>query len=335
MSVAGEAGAATEENVTGVPGPLGFPDPGPPLFSSVTEVRERLAEVGYLADDGIAGVVHLADRLAKPVLVEGPAGTGKTELAKSVARVTGSRLIRLQCYEGLDESKALYEWNYKKQLLRIQAQRVVDDTGSAPGAGTAPAAAGAWRDLEDDIFSEEFLLTRPLLEAIRSHERVVLLIDEVDRVELETEALLLEVLSEYQVSIPELGTVRAEQIPLVFLTSNNTRELSEALKRRCLYLHLDYPSLERERDIVLARVPGVTEELADQVARIVRSLRTLELKKYPSVSETLDWARTLVVLGVESIDAQQATATLHVLLKYRSDLERAAKELAGAGEKRA
>ena len=335
MSVAGEAGAATEENVTGVPGPLGFPDPGPPLFSSVTEVRERLAEVGYLADDGIAGVVHLADRLAKPVLVEGPAGTGKTELAKSVARVTGSRLIRLQCYEGLDESKALYEWNYKKQLLRIQAQRVVDDTGSAPGAGTAPAGAGAWRDLEDDIFSEEFLLTRPLLEAIRSHERVVLLIDEVDRVELETEALLLEVLSEYQVSIPELGTVRAEQIPLVFLTSNNTRELSEALKRRCLYLHLDYPSLERERDIVLARVPGVTEELADQVARIVRSLRTLELKKYPSVSETLDWARTLVVLGVESIDAQQATATLHVLLKYRSDLERAAKELAGAGEKRA
>src|ERR1700722_12339367 len=320
-------------------GDLGFPDPGPPLFSSVTEVRERLAEVGYLADDGIAGVVHLADRLAKPVLVEGPAGTGKTELAKSVARVTGSRLIRLQCYEGLDESKALYEWNYKKQLLRIQAQRVVDDDGTAVGgrsaASSGAAPASSWRDLEEDIFSEEFLLTRPLLEAIRSADPVVLLVDEVDRVELETEALLLEVLSEYQVSIPELGTIRAQQIPLVFLTSNNTRELSEALKRRCLYLHLDYPSLERERDIVLARVPGVTEELADQIARIVRSLRTLELKKYPSVSETLDWARTLVVLGVESIDAEQAKATLHVLLKYRSDLERAAKELAVAGGDRA
>ena len=320
---------------------LGFPDPGPPLFSSVTEVRERLAEVGYLADDGIAGVVHLADRLAKPVLVEGPAGTGKTELAKSVARVTGSRLIRLQCYEGLDESKALYEWNYKKQLLRIQAQRVVEDgspgTGSLAASGDGPGEGpgSSWRDLEEDIFSEEFLLTRPLLEAIRSRDPVVLLVDEVDRVELETEALLLEVLSEYQVSIPELGTIRAQQIPLVFLTSNNTRELSEALKRRCLYLHLDYPTLERERDIVLARVPGVTEELADQVARIVRSLRTLELKKYPSVSETLDWARTLVVLGVESIDAEQAKATLHVLLKYRSDLERAAKELAVAGEDRA
>jgi MoxR-like ATPase len=322
----------------GTPAPLGFPEPGPPRFESVADVRTRLAETGYLADDGIAGVVYLADRLAKPVLVEGPAGTGKTELAKSVARVTGSRLIRLQCYEGLDESKALYEWNYKKQLLRIQAQRVVADGDGEPGASGADIAtdqAGhgesrsgvAWRDLEEDIFSEEFLLARPLLEAIRSQESVVLLVDEVDRVELETEALLLEVLSEYQVSIPELGTVRAERIPLVFLTSNNTRELSEALKRRCLYLHLDYPSLERERDIVLTRVPGIGAELADQVARIVRSLRTLDLKKYPSVSETLDWARTLVVLGVDSIDAEQAKATLHVLLKYRSDLERASKEL--------
>jgi MoxR-like ATPase len=332
-------GAAHGDAAT--PGFLGFPDPGPPLFSSVAEVRERLAEVGYLADDGIAGVVHLADRLAKPVLVEGPAGTGKTELAKSVARVTGSRLIRLQCYEGLDESKALYEWNYKKQLLRIQAQRMVEDDAPSSGShasvddGADATEGSTWRDLEEDIFSEEFLLTRPLLEAIRSPDPVVLLVDEVDRVELETEALLLEVLSEYQVSIPELGTIKAQQIPLVFLTSNNTRELSEALKRRCLYLHLDYPSLERERDIVLARVPGISEELADQVARIVRSLRTLELKKYPSVSETLDWARTLVVLGVESIDAEQAKATLHVLLKYRSDLERAAKELAVAGEDRA
>ncbi len=325
----------------GVPDPLGFPDPGPPRFGSVAEVRSALGAAGYLADESMAGVVHLADRLAKPVLVEGPAGTGKTELAKSVARVTGSRLIRLQCYEGLDESKALYEWNYKKQLLRIQAQRVVgpdaaDAVGlgdaSVPGTTSGDGPGPTWRELEEDIFSEEFLLTPPLLEAIRADEPVVLLVDEVDRLELETEALLLEVLSEYQVSIPELGTVRAQRIPLVFLTSNNTRELSEALKRRCLYLHLDYPSLERERQIVLARVPGISEELADQVARIVRSLRTLELKKHPSVSETLDWARTLVVLGIESIDAEQAKDTLHVLLKYRSDLDRAAKELALVAE---
>jgi MoxR-like ATPase len=298
--------------------PLSFPEPSEAHFSSITEARERLAGCGYLADEGIAGVVYLADRLAKPVLVEGPAGTGKTELAKSVARATGSRLIRLQCYEGLDESKALYEWNYKKQLLRIQAQEVVE-SGSPEGI--------SWQELEDDIFSEEFLLTRPLLEAIRSNDQVVLLIDEVDRVELETEALLLEVLSEYQVSVPELGTVHASRIPLVYLTSNNTRELSEALKRRCLYLHLDYPSLEREREIVASRVPGATEELADQVARIVRSIRAMELKKAPSVSETLDWARTLVLLGVETIDAERARSTLNVLLKYRTDLERVTKEL--------
>jgi MoxR-like ATPase len=292
----------------------GFPEAGPPRFGSIAEVRTGLAGIDYLADEGIAGVVYLADRLAKPVLVEGPAGTGKTELAKSVARLTGSRLIRLQCYEGLDESKALYEWNYKKQLLRIQAE-----------------GGRQWQDLEEDIFSEAFLLPRPLLEAIRSPDPVVLLIDEVDRVELETEALLLEILSEYQVSIPELGTVRATQIPLVFLTSNNTRELSEALKRRCLYLHLDYPDVERERAIVLARVPGIGPDLADQIARIVRSIRSLELKKSPSVSETLDWARTLVVLGVESIDADIARDTLHILLKYRTDIERAAKELADGG----
>jgi MoxR-like ATPase len=310
----------------GTGGPLGLPDVGPARFASVGEVRAGLAEVKYLADEGIAGVVYLADRLGKPVLVEGPAGTGKTQLAKSVADLTGSRLIRLQCYEGLDESKALYEWNYRKQLLRIQAGNLsatTDPTGDGSGRPT-------WGELEEDIFSEEFLLTRPLLEAIRADEPIVLLIDEVDRVELETEALLLEILSEYQVSIPELGTVRATRLPLVFLTSNNTRELSEALKRRCLYLHVDYPDLERERDIVRTRVPGISEELADQVSRIVRSLRTLELRKAPSVSETLDWARTLVVLGVESIDAAQARDTLHILLKYQTDIERAAKELLSA-----
>src|SRR5215468_229519 len=234
-------------------------------FETVPEVRDGLKSVSYLADDGIAGVVYLADRLGKPVLVEGPAGTGKTQLAKSVAEMTGARLIRLQCYEGLDESKALYEWNYKKQLLRIQAQRNAE-------------AEGTWKEIEDDIFSDEFLLTRPLLEAITAEDPVVLLIDEVDRVEVETEALLLEILSDYQVSIPELGTVSSTQIPLVFLTSNNTRELSEALKRRCLYLHVDYPDLEREKEIVLTRVPGISESLADQVVRIVRSIRSLELK---------------------------------------------------------
>ncbi len=286
-----------------------------PRFESVSAVREGLRSVQYLADDGIAGVVYLADRLGKPVLIEGPAGTGKTQLAKSVAEMAGARLIRLQCYEGLDESKALYEWNYKKQLLRIQAQRVSEDGG------------GTWTDVEEDIFSEPFLLTRPLLEAIRAKDPVVLLIDEVDRVEVETEALLLEILSDYQVSIPELGTVLANQIPLVFLTSNNTRELSEALKRRCLYLHIDYPSLEREREIVLTRVPDVSDHLADQIVRIVRSIRTMELKKQPSVSETLDWARTLVLLGIDSIDAEQAKETLHILLKYQSDIARATKEL--------
>ena len=284
----------------------------PERFSDLTAVRSALADVNYLADDGIAGVVYLADRLGKPVLVEGPAGTGKTQLAKSVAEIAGARLIRLQCYEGLDEAKALYEWNYKKQLLRIQAEG--DDA--------------SWSEVEDDLFSEEFLLTRPLLEAIRAEDPVVLLIDEVDRVEVETEALLLEILSDYQVSIPELGTVEARQVPLVFLTSNGTRELSEALKRRCLYLYIDYPDLEREREIVSTKVPGVDLNLADQVARIVRSIRQLDLKKNPSVSETLDWARTLVLLGIEQIDAKTAADTANVLLKYRTDIEKVVKEFA-------
>jgi MoxR-like ATPase len=285
-----------------------------PRFASVDDVRERLRGADYLSDEGIAGIVYLADRLGKPILVEGPAGTGKTQLAKSVAEITGARLIRLQCYEGLDESKALYEWNYKKQLLRIQASR-----GEGETAG--------WDEIEEDIFSDEFLLTRPLLEAIRAEDPVVLLIDEVDRVEVETEALLLEILSDYQVSIPELGTITARQIPMVFLTSNNTRELSEALKRRCLYLHVDYPDMEREKEIVLTKVPGVTEVLADEVARIVRSIRSLELKKAPSVSETIDWARTLVLLGVDHVDAETATSTVNILLKYQTDIAKAVKEL--------
>jgi MoxR-like ATPase len=277
-----------------------------------------LREVDYLSDDGIAGIVYLADRLGKPILVEGPAGTGKTQLAKSVADIIGARLIRLQCYEGLDESKALYEWNYKKQLLRIQATKAEGDDAS-------------WEAIEENIFSDDFLLTRPLLEAIRATDPVVLLIDEVDRVEVETEALLLEILSDYQVSIPELGTITARQIPLVFLTSNNTRELSEALKRRCLFLHIDYPDMEREKEIVLAKVPDITESLADQVARIVRSIRQMELKKSPSVSETLDWARTLLLLGVEKIDAEIATGTSNILLKYQTDIAKAHKEFANEG----
>ncbi len=284
-------------------------------FEDVSSVNDDLRKVDYLSDSAIAGSVFLADRLQKPILVEGPAGTGKTQLAKSVAEITGSRLIRLQCYEGLDEAKALYEWNYKKQLLRIQTERGDDND---------------WDDVSGDIFSSEFLLTRPLLEAIRADDPVVLLIDEVDRVEVETEALLLEILSDYQVSIPELGTITAKQVPMVFLTSNNTRELSEALKRRCLYLHIDYPDMEREKEIVLTKVPDITENLADQIARVVRSIRSIELKKAPSVSETIDWARTLMLLGVSKIDEQVATDTINVLLKYQSDIKKATKELATA-----
>ena len=293
-----------------------------PRFESVDAVRDGLHRVQYLADEGIAGIVYLADRLGKPILVEGPAGTGKTQLAKSVAEMSGARLIRLQCYEGLDESKALFEWNYKKQLLRIQADREHERD---------------WETVESDIFSEQFLLTRPLLEAIRAKDPVVLLIDEVDRVEIETEALLLEVLSDFQVSIPELGTIVGRQRPIVILTSNNTRELSEALKRRCLFLHVDYPDLEREKEIVLTKVPDITESLADQVARIVRSIRQIELKKSPSVSETLDWARTLMLLGVESVTEADAADTINVLLKYQSDIAKAVKELSDdkGGQRRA
>jgi MoxR-like ATPase len=287
-------------------------------FSSTDEVSALLKQVGYLPDAAIANVVYLGERLGKPVLVEGPAGTGKTELAKSLAAATGRRLIRLQCYEGLDEAKALYEWDYRKQLLHLQSRG--DDQ-----------AGRAWQDVESDLFSQDFLLTRPLLEAIRATEPVVLLIDEVDRLDIETEALLLEVLSDYQVSIPELGTIQARQVPQVFLTSNSSRELSEALKRRCLFLHLDYPSVEREREIVLSRVPGISEHLATQITRIVRSLRTLDLKKHPSISETLDWARTLVLIGVEDVEESQLRETMSVLLKYQSDIKKATAKIGDLG----
>jgi MoxR-like ATPase len=263
-------------------------------FASPDQVLERLRAADYLADEAISSTLYLADRLDKPLLVEGPAGVGKTELAKAVAAVTGARLIRLQCYEGLDESRALYEWNYRKQLLRIQAGGGLD-------------AGGDWRALEEDIFSEPFLLERPLLAAVRAADDVVLLIDEIDRIEVETEALLLEVLAELQVTIPELGTIRGSRRPFVLLTSNNSRELSEALRRRCLYLPLDYPALERERQILLAR--------------------HLDLRKPPSISETIDWARALIALGHVEVTAESLAATLPVLLKSRPDLATASRQL--------
>ncbi len=279
-------------------------------WTSPAEIADSFKELGYLADAHITQIVYLADKLEKPILTEGPAGVGKTELAVTLAEATGRRLIRLQCYEGLDEAKALYEWNYHKQLLRLQA-----DEGKA------------WDDLEGDIFGESFLLTRPLLDAITSQEPVVLLIDEVDRIEIETEALLLEVLDSFQVTIPELGTITATSRPLVVLTSNNTRELSEALKRRCLFLHISYPSVEREREILLARVPELSDSMADRIARVVRSIRDLKLRKAPSVSESIDWARTLLALGAEDVATGITDDTLGVLLKYQDDIERVAKEL--------
>ena len=282
-----------------------------PQFASVADVSERLTAAGYLTDDAIATTVFLADRLGKPLLVEGPAGVGKTELAKAVAEATGSTLIRLQCYEGLDEARALYEWNYKKQLLRIQASR--DDD--------------SWDDIHDDVFAEEFLLSRPLLSAIRNPDPTVLLIDETDKADVEVEGLLLEVLSDFQITIPELGTIAAVRRPIVFLTSNATRELSEALKRRCLYLHLDYPSADREKAIVLSRVPQIAEQLADSLVRTVRALRSMELKKSPSISESIDWARTLLALGLDTLDEQAVRTTLGVVLKHASDHARASSQL--------
>jgi MoxR-like ATPase len=279
-------------------------------FRSAEDAAAALERTGYLANKGIAQVVFLSDRLEKPILAEGPAGVGKTSLALAASEATGRRLIRLQCYEGLDEAKALYEWNYHKQLLRIQA-----DEGKS------------WHDLEGNIFGEEFLLTRPLLEAVTATDPVVLLIDEVDRIEMETEALLLEVLDTFQVTIPELGTVRGPHRPLVVLTSNNTRELSEALKRRCLFLHIDYPDIEREKQILLSRVGGLGEELALRIAQVVRSIREVPLRKAPSVSESIDWARTLLILGIDDVDVGVTRDTMNVLLKYQSDIDKALAEL--------
>ena len=278
---------------------------------SVAEVREGLGKVGYLADESAALVSFLAQRLEKPVLVEGPAGVGKTELAKALSRHTGRRLIRLQCYEGLDEAKALYEWNYRKQLLRIQAE-----------------SEGSWEEARGDIFSEEFMLTRPLLEAISAEEPVVLLIDEIDKTDQEFEAMLLEVLSDFQISIPELGRIEARTMPVVVLTSNNSRELTEALKRRCLYLWLDYPSSERELEIVRLHTPELDEDVARRLVEIVQMIRALDLKKPPSIAESIDWARTLLLIGADDIDRETFENSMSIIVKHRSDIDLVAERVA-------
>ncbi|MGW5645395.1 AAA family ATPase [Saccharopolyspora sp. NPDC003752] len=288
----------------------GAPAAGTGFFSSVDDVSAKLAEAGYLASTAVATTVFLADRLGKPLLVEGPAGVGKTELAKAVAQVGGARLVRLQCYEGVDEARALYEWNHAKQLLRITAGR--DET---------------WDEARTDIFSEEFLLARPLLTAIRGEEPTVLLIDETDKADVEVEGLLLEVLSDFQVTVPELGTITAARRPFVVLTSNATRELSEALRRRCLFLHIDFPDAELEQRIVRLKVPGLDDALADSLVEVVGALRGMELRKAPSVAETIDWARTLLALGADSLDEAIVRDSLGVILKHQDDVSKAAEKL--------
>jgi len=273
--------------------------------SSVEDVRSGLRSTGYLPGQSTALVSYLAAKLGKPILVEGPAGVGKTELAKALAQYLDRTLVRLQCYEGLDEAKALYEWNYRKQLLRIQAE--------AEGAG--------WQEVQDDIFGPEFLLARPLLQAIESAEPVVLLIDEIDKTDQEFEAMLLEVLSDFQISIPELGVIEAQSRPLVLLTSNNTRELTEALKRRCLYLWLDYPDIERELEIVRLHVPELPETLMRKLIEIIHMVRGLDLKKPPSIAESIDWARALILLGADDIDQSVFERTLSIIVKHRTDLD--------------
>ncbi len=292
------------------------------MFHSMADVRELLGRQNYIASDEISTAIFLAERLGKPLLAEGPAGVGKTELAKAWAAAQGRELIRLQCYEGLDETKALYEWEYAKQLLYTQLlrEKLSDLLGDAQ---SLREAADRLASQEDVFFSERFLLPRPLLRAIMSDRPVVLLIDEIDRADAEFEAFLLEVLSDFQVSVPELGTLKAKHVPTVILTSNNTRELSEALKRRCLYIHIDYPDLEAELRVVQLKVPGLAPKLAREAVALVQRLRTLDLKKHPSVSETLDWARALVELNARQLDKVTLDTTLNVLLKYESDLQRA------------
>jgi MoxR-like ATPase len=281
---------------------------------SVESTRRALEGVGYLADESAALVSHLAQRLGKPILVEGPAGVGKTELAKALARASGRELIRLQCYEGLDESKALYEWNYRKQLLRIQAEAATAPADDGAGSATGTTSF-------DEIFTDEFLLTRPLLTAIASEQPVVLLIDEIDKTDQEFEAMLLEVLSDFQISIPELGVVEARTHPVVVLTSNNSRELTEALKRRCLYLWLDYPEAEREMAIVRLHAPELDEALARRLVEVVSMVRELDLKKPPSIAESIDWARALLLLGAEDIDERLFEQTMSIIVKHRTDID--------------
>jgi MoxR-like ATPase len=297
-----------------------------PLFRSPDDVLERLRATGYVADRSLATTLFLADRLGKPVLAEGPAGVGKTELAKALAIIAGTELIRLQCYEGLDEAKTLYEWEYPKQLLYTQILREKINEVVAGAANLREAVARIAAE-EDAFFSEKFLLKRPLLRAITAAERTVLLIDEVDRAEAELEAFFLEVLAEFQVTVPELGTLRATNRPLVLLTSNNTRELSDALRRRCLHLWIDFPGAERELEILRARVPDADAALAAEVVRVVQGVRKLDLKKKPSVAETIDWARALVVLNVDRLDPTLARETLSLLLKYEGDVATAAPRL--------
>ncbi|WP_174575609.1 AAA family ATPase [Nocardia miyunensis] len=287
-----------------------------PIFASVEDVLTRLATTGYLSDKATATSVFLADRLGKPLLIEGPAGVGKTELARSVAQVAGAELVRLQCYEGIDEARALYEWNHAKQILRIQA-----------GTADSGVAENSWAETKSDVFSEEFLLSRPLLTAIRRSEPTVLLIDEADKADVEIEGLMLEVLSDFAVTVPELGTITATRLPFAVLTSNATRELSEALKRRCLYLHIDFPDEELERRILASRVPELKPAVAAQLVRIVHVLRGMQLKKLPSVAESIDWGRTLLALGLKDLDDRSVRATLGVVLKHHSDHQRALSEL--------
>jgi MoxR-like ATPase len=287
---------------------------------SVTEVKEALAKVGYLADEPAALVAFLAQRLEKPVLVEGPAGVGKTELAKALSRATGRELIRLQCYEGLDEAKALYEWNYRKQLLWIQAAPGRGSEGEPISVSSRPSASRGG-GVFDDIFSKEFLLERPLMQAIASAEPVVLLIDEIDKTDQEFEAMLLELLSDFQITIPELGQVSATTMPIVVLTSNNSRELTEALKRRCLYLWLDYPDLEREMEIVRLHAPQLPEALARRLVEVVRMIRARDLKTPPSNAESIDWARTLLLMGAEDIDRETFQQSMSIIVKHRTDIE--------------